>query len=701
MQPWHYVVDSLLADLHPSILIWIVFGAFAGMATGLLPGLGAAAGMALLIPVTLTMDPVPALAMLTALYYGSMYGHTVTSIVLNAPADAAVASTFDGYPLTKQGRTGPALVIQAVVSGIGGTVGIILCSVIAIFAAKQTAHVGPAEVFLIVLVGLGCIVLMLGERRVYGLLCCIIGFAAGTVGTDVTTGAQRFTFGHVGLLGGIDFIPVVIGLFALAEIFYMLYQQHDDDSENAAETAKVKQGAFWPTRQDWRETRGATARSTLIGFGVGVLPGAGATAASLLAYSAEKAVSRTPEKFGKGAIEGLVAPEAAHTAAVAGAMVPMLTLGIPGSAATAVLLGAFLIFGLTPGPLFLTEHPDTAWGLISSMYIGNVVLVILSLAVIPFCVYLARIPLKTLGPVGDPVLRHRHVRHRPQRRRPRRPPRRRDLGLLHEDVRLPARRARDRPGARATGRDDAAPSPGHLRRIAIHLLHARPFSGDHPRRRADRPRGHRVPLLPRPPGQVLGSRTARKLLERNMTEPTITICAVGDIRADHVKGRRNDPDEVFALCRRAFSAADVNFFNCEGVYSDRVVTVPKQHTSGQANVADLAGVARAGFAVAGMANNHAMDLGAEGLFDTIDLARSLGMEVCGAGANLTEARRPAVVESRGIKVAFLSYNCVGPVEYGARAGRRGGRRDRRLDAVRGDRAPARYAMPGHDVRRAG
>jgi putative tricarboxylic transport membrane protein len=399
MQPWHYVVDSLLADLHPSILIWIVFGAFAGMATGLLPGLGAAAGMALLIPVTLTMDPVPALAMLTALYYGSMYGHTVTSIVLNAPADAAVASTFDGYPLTKQGRTGPALVIQAVVSGIGGTVGIILCSVIAIFAAKQTAHVGPAEVFLIVLVGLGCIVLMLGERRVYGLLCCIIGFAAGTVGTDVTTGAQRFTFGHVGLLGGIDFIPVVIGLFALAEIFYMLYQQHDDDSENAAETAKVKQGAFWPTRQDWRETRGATARSTLIGFGVGVLPGAGATAASLLAYSAEKAVSRTPEKFGKGAIEGLVAPEAAHTAAVAGAMVPMLTLGIPGSAATAVLLGAFLIFGLTPGPLFLTEHPDTAWGLISSMYIGNVVLVILSLAVIPFCVYLARIPLKTLAPL--------------------------------------------------------------------------------------------------------------------------------------------------------------------------------------------------------------------------------------------------------------------------------------------------------------
>jgi poly-gamma-glutamate capsule biosynthesis protein CapA/YwtB (metallophosphatase superfamily) len=156
-----------------------------------------------------------------------------------------------------------------------------------------------------------------------------------------------------------------------------------------------------------------------------------------------------------------------------------------------------------------------------------------------------------------------------------------------------------------------------------------------------------------------------------MTEPTITICAVGDIRADHVKGRRNDPDEVFALCRRAFSAADVSFFNCEGVYSDRVVTVPKQHTSGQANVADLAGVARAGFAVAGMANNHAMDLGAEGLFDTIDLARSLGMEVCGAGANLTEARRPAVVESRGIKVAFLSYNCVGPVEYGARAGRAG------------------------------
>jgi putative tricarboxylic transport membrane protein len=368
------------------------------MMVGIIPGFGPSAALAILLPVTFGMEPTGAVIMLAAIYYAAMYGGSITSILLNTPGESSsVASTFDGYPLARQGRAGPALVMQAVASFVGGTIGVILITLLAPLFSLVTRSFGPPEFFLLVVMGLLTLIVMIGGNWRYGAISALIGFALGTVGVDLETGQSRFTFRSAEMIGGIDFIPIAIGLFGLGELFHAFYAGlHRSGSGGIVQYREEKR--FWPELRDYAETKFSMLRASVLGFVIGVIPGAGATIASLMSYTVEKAASPTPEKFGKGAMAGLVGPEAANNAASAGAMVPLLTLGIPGSASTAVLLAAFLLWGLTPGPLLMTQKPEFAWGLIASMYLGNVALLAVNIFAIPLFVQMIKLPYRILAP---------------------------------------------------------------------------------------------------------------------------------------------------------------------------------------------------------------------------------------------------------------------------------------------------------------
>jgi putative tricarboxylic transport membrane protein len=382
----------------PTNLLFLLIGSMVGMVVGMFPGLGPSAGIAILLPITFGMDSITAVVMLAAIYYAGMYGATITSILLNVPgASAVVASTFDGYPLAQNGRAGPALVMQAVASFVGGTVGVVLITLLAPVFATMARSFGPPEFFMLVMMGMLTLVIMVGANWRYGLISGMVGFGLATVGIDLVTGRQRYTFGSPELIGGIDFIPIAIGVFGIGELLYSFHQ--GAHRQTSGMIAYKNEAAFWPTKFDYFESRWVMVRSSIIGFVVGVIPGAGATIASLMTYSVEKALSRTPEKFGTGHMPGLVAPETANNAASAGAMIPLLTLGIPGSASTAVLLGAFLLWGLRPGPLLISQNPEFAWALIGSMYLGNMVLVALCIFAIPLFVAMLRVPYRVLAPI--------------------------------------------------------------------------------------------------------------------------------------------------------------------------------------------------------------------------------------------------------------------------------------------------------------
>jgi putative tricarboxylic transport membrane protein len=398
MEVFDHLLLGLSVAVSPANLAYLFVGVLIGMVVGIIPGFGPAAALAILLPVTFGMSPNGAVIMLAAIYYGSQYGGTITSILLNTPGESSsVASTFDGYPLAQQGRAGPALVMQAVASFVGGTLGVILITALAPAFAQVTRSFGPPEFFLLVVMGLSTLIVMVGGNWRYGVISALVGFALGTVGVDLETGQTRFTFRSAELIGGIDFIPIAIGLFGLGELYYAFYTgMHLSGSGGIVQYQKEKR--FWPEPRDYLETKFALLRGSLLGFVIGVIPGAGATIASLMSYSLEKSVSRTPEKFGKGAMAGLVGPEAANNAASSGAMVPLLTLGIPGSAATAVLLAAFVLWGLTPGPLLMGQRPEFAWGLIASMYLGNVALLALNIFAIPLFVQMVKLPYRILAP---------------------------------------------------------------------------------------------------------------------------------------------------------------------------------------------------------------------------------------------------------------------------------------------------------------
>lgn len=397
------IFDNLLMGLSiaitPMNMLYLLLGALIGMTIGAIPGFGPSAGIAILLPVTFSMDPISAVMMLAAIYYGAMYGGTITAILLNTPGDATtVASTFDGFPLAKQGRAGPALVMQACASFTGGTIGVILITLLAPMFAMVTRSFGPPEFFLLCVMGILTLVALMSGNWILGLVSALIGFALGTVGVDMETGHQRFTLGSAELIGGIHFIPVAIGLFGIGELFHAFYNgAHKSGSGGIVEYQN--EDRFWPTKKDFSESKYTMPRNSVLGFCIGLIPGAGATIASLMAYSLEKSLSKTPKNFGKGEMRGLTAPESANNAASSGAMVPLLTLGIPGSAATAVLLAAFIMWGLRPGPLLMAENPEFAWGLISSMYLGNMALLVISIFAIPLFVYIIKAPYRILAPV--------------------------------------------------------------------------------------------------------------------------------------------------------------------------------------------------------------------------------------------------------------------------------------------------------------
>ncbi len=376
---------------------WLFVGVILGMVVGIFPGLGPTAGIAILLPITIGMDPTSAIIMLAAIYYGSMYGATVTAILINTPGAAAVvASTFDGYPLARAGRAGPALVMQAVASFVGGTVGVIAITFMLPSFGRLARSFGPAEYLLVVTMGLLTLILLLGDQRIKGVMSALLGFAIATAGVDLGTGSTRFTFGTAELLGGVNFVPIAIGLFGIGEVFYVMYLgSHRNAYEVFESKGKIE---FWPKWQDYKDSGRAYGMGSVIGFVLGVIPGAGATIASLVAYSVERSMSKMKHLFGKGAMPGLVAPETANNASSAGAMIPLLTLGIPGSASTAVLLGAFILWGLQPGPLLMVQNPEFAWGLIGSMYLGNIMLVAICIAGIPLFAAVLKVPYRILLP---------------------------------------------------------------------------------------------------------------------------------------------------------------------------------------------------------------------------------------------------------------------------------------------------------------
>ena len=390
-----HLFDGMLIAMQPYHLLLVTFGGILGTIVGMLPGLGPATGVAVLLPITFTMSPTAALITMAGVYYGAMFGGSRSSILINTPGDgAALAATFDGYPMSMNGKAESALAISAIASFIGGLISVVFLILLATPVAKFALKFGPAEYFLLMVTALSMTASMSKGNMVKGFISTIFGLMIATVGIDAQSGISRFTFGVLELQTGIDFLVVIIGLYALGEVF-KAYKEINDGKK----VPQKKFGKIWITKEEWKRTWKPILRSTPLGFIVGALPGAGGTMASLMAYNNEKNLSKNPDDFGKGEIIGLAAPEAANNAASVGAFIPMLTLGIPGSGTTAIMMGALLMLGIQPGPLLFTQHPDVAWGLIASMIIGNFILAIVNIPMAGLLVRVLAIPAKILYPL--------------------------------------------------------------------------------------------------------------------------------------------------------------------------------------------------------------------------------------------------------------------------------------------------------------
>ncbi|HWL99810.1 MAG TPA: tripartite tricarboxylate transporter permease, partial [Nocardioidaceae bacterium] len=380
--------------VQPGNLIYCLVGVLVGMLIGVLPGLGPAATIAILLPITYNIDPVSAIIMLAGIYYGAQYGGTITSVLLRLPGEAStVVTVFDGFALAKQGKAGTALGIAAIGSFVGATVSIIGLTLVAPVVASFALDFGPPEYAALALLGVLLVATVGNGHLLKALVAACIGLLLATVGRDDFTGASRFTFDSLQLADGIDFVVVAMGLFGVAEILYNLELRHGKPHV-PAHVANV-----WPSRKDLRQSSGAIGRGSVIGFGLGVLPGGGAVLSSLVAYAVEKRRSKTPERFGRGAVEGVAAPETANNAAATSSFIPLLTLGIPANATIAVIYGALLIQGITPGPQLVEEHPELFWGVVNSMYIGNILLLIMSIPLIGVFVRILSVRASILAPI--------------------------------------------------------------------------------------------------------------------------------------------------------------------------------------------------------------------------------------------------------------------------------------------------------------
>src|SRR4051794_14841961 len=402
METLNFLMDGFSVAFQWQNLLFAFFGVLIGTAVGVLPGIGPMSGVALLIPITATLTSglsaenaaASAIILLAGVYYGAMYGGSTTSILLNTPGESSsVVTTLDGYQMAKKGRAGSALSIAAIGSFVAGIVTLIALIALAKPLSNVALKFGPAEYFSLMRLGLAAASGLAGKSVTKALIMTACGLLIGTIGIDNVSGIARFTFDFPWLYQGIEFLTIAVGLFALGEVFKTILEKDEDDGE----IAKINN--LLPSKEEFKESAGPIARGSLLGFFVGILPGAGATLASFFSYLLEKRISKNPAKFGTGAIAGVAAPESANNAASGGAMIPLLTLGIPGSGTTAILMGALMMYNVQPGPLLFEDHPQVAWGLIASMFIGNIMLLILNLPLVKVFAKIIQTPKKYLIPM--------------------------------------------------------------------------------------------------------------------------------------------------------------------------------------------------------------------------------------------------------------------------------------------------------------
>jgi len=379
--------------LQPSILVYAFVGCLIGTLVGMMPGLGPLAGISLLLPATFGLNPIIAIVLLSGVYYGAMYGGSTTSILMSIPGEAAsVMTCVDGYAMTQNGRAGPALAIAAIGSFVAGTLGVVGLMLLAPTLAEFALRFGPPEYTALLLMGLFILAYMSGGSMLKTLAMAAFGLMLGMIGIDVMTGYTRFSFGVIELGDGVGIVPVAVGLFGVSEILLAA------GASTMPEVQRPKLRDLMPSREEFRLSVGPIARGSVLGFLIGIIPGSAHIISSFVSYGIERRISRHPERFGKGAIEGVAGPESANNAAATGAFVPMMALGIPTSPVTAVMIAAIMVHGILPGPMLIQQQPELFWGFVASMYVGNVVLLILNLPMVGLFVNLLRIPYAYLYP---------------------------------------------------------------------------------------------------------------------------------------------------------------------------------------------------------------------------------------------------------------------------------------------------------------
>ncbi len=388
MEAFSNLMHGFGVALTPMNLLWSVIGVTLGTAIGVLPGLGPALTIALLLPITFQVDPAAAFILFGGIYFGAMFGGSTTSILINTPGESAtIVTALEGNKMARNGRGGPALATAAIGSFIAGTIGVLGLTLLAPVVVKAALAFAPADYFALMVLAFVTVSAVLGSSAVRGLTALALGLFIGLIGIDLQTGQARFTFGQLSLLDGIDVVIVCVGLFAVGETLHLASRYRATKEE----IIPIK-GSLWMTREDWSRSWKPWLRGTGIGFPFGALPAGGAEIPTFLSYFMEKKLSKKPEEFGHGAIEGVAGPEAANNASAAGVFVPLLTLGLPTSATAAILLSAFQSYGINPGPQLLTSQPDLVWGLIASLYIGNVMLLVLNLPLVGVWVQILKIP---------------------------------------------------------------------------------------------------------------------------------------------------------------------------------------------------------------------------------------------------------------------------------------------------------------------
>ena len=379
--------------LQPSILVYAFVGCLIGTLVGMMPGLGPLAGISLLLPATFGLNPIVAIVLLAGVYYGAMYGGSTTSILMSIPGEAAsVMTCVDGYAMTQNGRAGPALAIAAIGSFVAGTLGVVGLMLLAPTLAEFALRFGPPEYTALLLMGLFILAYMTGGSMLKTLAMAGFGLLLGMVGIDVMSGYTRFSFGIIELGDGVGIVPVAVGLFGVSEILLAA------GASTMPEVQRPKLRDLMPSREEFRLSVGPIARGSVLGFMIGIIPGSAHIISSFVSYGIERRLSRHPERFGRGAIEGVAGPESANNAAATGAFVPMMALGIPTSPVTAVMIAAIMVHGILPGPMLIQQQPELFWGFVASMYVGNVVLLILNLPMVGLFVNLLRIPYAYLYP---------------------------------------------------------------------------------------------------------------------------------------------------------------------------------------------------------------------------------------------------------------------------------------------------------------